>query len=205
MRTLALLLAPGLLACDRELPELTGGSDAPGDVALIADLAGGDCAIEVATPPYEGASHVEVCAPVSWGSKPPASGSHYPVWPVFRVYDQPVPWGFLVHGLEHGVVVFAHNCTAAGCAEQLAALKDMVAALPTKDACPRPPVIVTPDPTLDVPFAASAWRYTLRARCFDRERFKQFVERRANKGRESSSSDCGRVDLEARGWCPSGS
>jgi hypothetical protein len=199
MRAPIILLLLTLAACDRELPGT--GTQPPADVATVSDLAGGGCSIEVATPPDEGAAHAELCTPLSWGSNPPSSGRHYPYWPAFRVYSQPVPWGFLVHGLEHGAVVIAHNCPG-GCADQVAALEAMVAGLPTKPSCSRPPVIVTPDPTLDVPFAASAWGYTLRARCFDAERFQKFVERRANHGREYSASDCGTVDLESRGWCP---
>jgi hypothetical protein len=199
------LLAVPLLACQpHEEPGPSGGSGISADLSVIADLAGGSCNVEVAAPPDEGAAHVERCAPVTHASKPPASGRHYPQWPVFRVYDRPVPWGYLVHGLEHGVVVIAHNCPD-GCADQLAAVKELVANTPSNRACPRPPVIVTPDPTLDVPFAAAAWGYTLRARCFDGERFARFVARLADKGPEFFSSDCGAVDLEAQGWCPAGS
>ena len=47
------------------------------------------------TPADEGASHIATCAPVRYLSQPPSSGTHYPSWAVFRVYDKPVPWGFL--------------------------------------------------------------------------------------------------------------
>jgi hypothetical protein len=63
-------------------------------------------------------------------------------------------------------------------------------------------VIVSPDPTLDVPFAASAWGYTLRAQCFDRARFADFIQRHANQGPENITGDCGALDREATGWCP---
>jgi len=177
----------------------TGNADA--DVGIISDLAGGSCAVEVATPPNEGAAHAERCAPVQYASKPPSSGTHYPIWPVFRAYDKPVPWGYLVHALEHGAVVIVHNCPD-GCPDQVAAAKELVAATPPKSGCSRAPVILTPDPTLDVPFAASAWGYTLRAKCFDRERFAAFIQRRANQGPENFATDCGSIDLEATGWCP---
>jgi hypothetical protein len=171
------------------------------DGGAVDDLAGGSCAVEVAMPPDEGATHVETCSSVGYGSKPPSSGKHYQMWPLFRIYDKPVPWGFLVHGMEHGAVVIVYNC-ADGCPDQVAALKELVGTLPSKPGCSRPPVIVAPDPTLDVPFAAAAWRYTLRARCFDRDRFAAFIERRANHGRENISTDCGSLDREATGWCP---
>ena len=43
---------------------------------------------------------------------------------------------------------------------------------PPKAACSRPPVILVPDPTLDVTWAAAAWHNTLRARCFDEDALK---------------------------------
>lgn len=199
-----LVLALLLLGC---------GSDPagplPGDasVAPLDAVAGGSCAVTVAMPPYEGHDHAPQtrempCPTVTYQSNPPASGKHYGTWPVFRVYDQPVPWGYLVHGLEHGAVVIVHNCPG-GCPDQLAALRAMVEATPTKPLCSRPPIIVAPDPTLDVPFAASAWGHTLRAQCFDRDRFAAFVQSHANMGRENFPDDCGAFDGEAAGWCRS--
>lgn len=184
------------LACHHE-----SGSVPDADITLVSDLNGGSCAVEVATPPNEGAAHSERCAPIQYGSKPPSSGTHYPIWPVFRAYDKPIPWGYLVHALEHGAVVIVYNCSD-GCPDQVAAAKELVAATPSKAGCSRPPVILAPDPTLDVPWAASAWGYTLRAKCFDRERFAGFVQRRANMAPENIPTDCGAIDLEATGWCP---
>jgi hypothetical protein len=186
--------------CGEETPPGGGDGSVSRQNGSIEDLAGGRCEVEVALPPSEGNAHVPTCTPVSFQSKPPASGSHYGAWPVFRIYDKPVPWGFLVHGLEHGAVVIAHNCSG-DCTDDLAQLRELYGAVPPKPGCPRPPLIVTPDPTLDVPFAASAWGATLRARCFDRERFAAFVERRANRGPELFGNDCGLSDLETSGWC----
>jgi uncharacterized protein DUF3105 len=189
-------------------PSADAGGDAPPPAvdrgasdAGVFSLAGGSCDVEVAMPPDEGANHVPDCSPVNYRSKPPSSGSHYGSWPVFRVYDKPVPWGYLMHGLEHGAVVIVYHC-ADGCPDQVAAMKALLAATPNKPGCTRPPVIVAPDPTLDVPFAATAWGYTLRARCFDRDRFAGFIEQRASQGPEHLSGDCGYLDREATGWCP---
>ena len=170
------------------------GSPSPDDAPI------GDCQIEMAAPPDEGHAHVPVCTAVSYQSRPPSSGSHYASWPVFRIYDHPVPWGFLVHGLEHGAVVVAYNCPD-GCATQIDQIKALYASLPPRESCSGPPVIVAPDPTLDVPFAASAWGVTLRAQCFDRDRFAAFIDSHRDHGREYFPGDCGAVDLEASGWC----
>src|SRR4051812_30148791 len=86
----------------------TGGAGVDGAAASdrqMSDLNGGACAVEVAARPLEPAMHVETCSKVTHHTVPPSSGMHYPTWPVFRVYKKPVPWGFLVHGLEHGAVV----------------------------------------------------------------------------------------------------
>ncbi len=195
LRTIWLLAFVWLAACADDPPGRSRMRS-----ATIDDLAGGSCQVEVALPPDEGAVHVSTCAPVTYGSHPPSSGPHYGSWPVFRVYDQPVPWGYLVHGLEHGAVVVAYNCPD-GCPAVVDQLKALYAAVPPRESCSRPPLIITPDPSLDVPFAASGWGATLRARCFDRDRFDAFIDSRRDRGPEYFPEDCGAVDLEARGWC----
>ena len=170
------------------------GADAGAD-------AGGECQLERRMPPHEGAAHTTLCGPTSFNSKPPASGTHYPVWPVFRAYDQPVPWGYLVHGMEHGAVVIAYNCPD-GCAAEVQAAKQVIAAAPARPGCPRAPVILTPDPTLDIRWAAAAWDHVLRASCFDRQAFGDFIAERRDKGPENIANDCGYADREAIGWCP---
>lgn len=205
----ALFLA---LGCGSEGSPTTPGADAaPGagadlgadmgtSLVFDAGLTDGGCVVEEAAPALEGGMHVGACTPVTHGSKPPSSGQHYPSWPMFRVYSRPVPWGFLVHGLEHGAVVIAYNCPG-GCPTEVAAIEEVVAAVPVRPGCARPPVIVTPDPTLDVPFAASAWGHTLRAGCFDRARFAAFIQSYVNQGPENIPGDCGAIDCEATDWC----
>jgi hypothetical protein len=175
------------------------GADATDDASdvLPADAA---CMVELSDPLTEGANHVATCSPVQWGTNPPSSGMHYPSWPVFRAYDKPVPWGFLVHGLEHGAVVLAYNCPG-GCAADVAAAKAVMAAT-TPRSCGSPPVILTPDPTLSVRFSASAWGHILRASCFDKAAFAAFITAHRDRGPELFATDCGAVDLEADGWCP---
>ena len=162
---------------------------------------GGSCVIEELSPPSAGGAHVALCSALTPATNPPTSGPHYGRWPVFRVYDRPVPWGYLLHGLEHGVVVIAYNCPD-GCPDEVAAATALHACVTRKPACPRPPVIVVPDPTLDVRFAAAAWGHALKARCFDPAAFTRFVADHADRGPESFADDCGFVDLEATGWCP---
>lgn len=172
---------------------------APADAGARADVAAA-CTLETADPPIEGANHTPGwCLPVQYGSNPPSSGTHYSSWPKFRAYDKPVPWGFLVHGLEHGAVVLAYNCPD-GCAADVAAAKLVMAAAPSRE-CGRP-VILTPDPTLTVRFAAASWGHILRASCFDRAAFAGFISAHVDQAPEVFQTDCGAIDLEEMGWCP---
>jgi hypothetical protein len=188
----------------------SGSGNPTPDSGSVLDASDGasQCQLERLSPPLEPANHVPIwptapaegCTPVTHNSKPPASGTHYPTWAVFRAYDQPVPWGFLVHAMEHGAVVIAYNCPD-GCAADVQAAKDVIAAAPARTGCPGAPVILTPDPTLDVRFAAAAWGHILRAPCFDRQAFGDFIAERRDKGPEYFVGDCGASDREAVGWC----
>ncbi|HMI83542.1 MAG TPA: DUF3105 domain-containing protein [Polyangiaceae bacterium] len=142
----------------------TGGAP-PGD--------GGDCQTVVATHLIEGAQHVAVCSPLSYATNPPSSGNHYAIWADYRTYQRPIQRGFWVHSLEHGAVVITYNCPE-GCAEEVTAAQTFVDGLPADCGPMARRVILTPDPELDVRFAASAWGATLRASCFDRATFSAF-------------------------------
>jgi hypothetical protein len=79
--------------------------------------------------------------------------------------------------MEHGAVVFYYNCPN-GCSDEVVQAKALIEQQPTDPLCSETGVerraILVPDPTLDVPWAASAWGYTLRADCFDPEQFGRF-------------------------------
>lgn len=162
----------------------------------------GPCNVRTLVAPSSGAEHIAACTPLTFQTSPPTSGTHYPQWPIFRVYQQPVPWGYLLHGMEHGAVVISYNCPD-GCDADLQAATALVAATPAKTACvpPRPPVIMAPDPTLRSRFAAAAWGHALDATCFDSEQVAHFIAAHANKGPEYFPTDCGGIDQEPSGWC----
>jgi hypothetical protein len=148
----------------------------------------------------EGQEHVPECSAVHYATNPPSSGNHYAVWAAYKVYSNPIPEGYWVHDLEHGAVVISYNCPD-GCASDVAAATQMLAALPADPLCleaggaPKRRTIMTPDPNLDVPFAASAWGFTLRADCFDTEVFRNFAIQRYPLGPENFCADG--VDLAA--------
>lgn len=113
--------------------------------------------------------HIPECFPVMYSTNPPTSGPHYPLWAAFQTYKTPVPQGFYVHDLEHGAVVITYNCPG-GCDAELAALQAFLDARPADPLCTAPVKfrhVVTPDPHLDVRFAASAWGWALKSKCFD--------------------------------------
>jgi hypothetical protein len=177
----------------------------------------GPCAAVEQRHGIEGHDHVPSCTTIRYGTTPPSSGSHYPEWAAFKVYDSAIPEGFWVHDLEHGAVVLSYNCAlarsdgdaspAGDCASDVAAARRMIDSLPDDPLCTaaaegvRHRIVLVPDPKLDVPFAASAWGWTLRARCFDEGTFRAFVDRHYAQGPEAlcaqgadvsaSVADCG--------------
>ncbi|HZU83441.1 MAG TPA: DUF3105 domain-containing protein [Polyangiaceae bacterium] len=131
-----------------------------------------------------------VCSQVTYGTKPPSSGDHYPIWAAYETYAAAIPEGYWVHDLEHGAVVVSYDCPG-GCAADVAAAQAWIDALPGDPLCdpeagdPRLRVLMTPDPNLDVRFAASAWGWTLRADCFDPVAFSAFFQAHYGQGPEA--------------------
>jgi hypothetical protein len=191
-----LSLSPMSVACDDD--------DAPvlANVQYEASAPMGTCEAVEQQHSIEGQAHVPECSTIAYGTKPPSSGNHYDLWAAFKVYTNAIPPGYWVHNLEHGAVVLTYNCPD-GCDADVAAAEAMLNALPPDRLCsataaPRR-TIMTPDPALDVRFAASAWGYTLRAECFDTDVFRSFVERHYGAGPEGVCG--GGVDL-ATGVAP---
>src|SRR2546423_289122 len=165
------------------------------------------CAAVVEAHAFEGNAHVAPCLPVAYASNPPSTGNHYSIWAAFGIYETPVPRGFWVHDLEHGAVVITYNCS--DCSSELQAARAFIDVLPVDPACaganggagPKRRILLTPDPLLDVRFAASAWQgpaydnggpgtgYTLRAPCFDAVAFAAFVTAHYARGPEDLCYD----------------
>lgn len=162
-------------------------------------VAFGGCNAQMQAHRTEGNIHVTLCSNINYISNPPHSGNHYPSWAAYRTYTKPIPWGFLVHSLEHGAVVITYNCPQE-CADEVAQVQTFIDALPADcGASVKRRVILMPDPNLPVKFAASAWRHTLKADCFDRGAFQRFFDERYNKGREQSCNQG--TDPTARRLC----
>jgi hypothetical protein len=181
-----------------------GSASAPD--ASAADLQppeGSSCGAVEQSQPNDGHGHTaNDCDPVTYASNPPSSGTHYPDWTAYKTYPAPVPWGFLVHDLEHGAVVIVYNCPD-GCPAEVAQTQAFIDGLPPDPGCggARMKVVLAPDPTLDVRWAAAAWTWTLRAPCFDRSAFAAFVADHYD-GPDTEGACPGDLDHSATGWCP---
>jgi Protein of unknown function (DUF3105) len=174
------------VACGQQGPDSAGKNA----VSYTASAPVGPCGAVTQQHPIEGATHVDVCSYVDYHTNPPSSGNHYMYWAQYMTYDQPVPEGYWVHNLEHGSIVLTYNCGEAGCAGDIAAAQQMMDQFPVDPLCTadgegvRHRLVMTPDPHLEVRFAASAWGWTLRANCFDTSAFLAFANAHYAQGTE---------------------
>lgn len=133
------------------------------------------------------ARHVADCSALPETSSPPAGGDHYGTWAAFQNYSFPIPHGFLIHAMEHGAVVVYYNCPD-GCENEVAEVQAWLDAQPEDPLCVGEPTlrraVLTPDPTLEVRWAMSAWGETLRANCFDSQAFSSFYDAHYGHGLE---------------------
>jgi hypothetical protein len=157
----------------------------------------GDCHAIAEAHPIEGFLHLNLCDPTAYQTNPPSSGNHYPIWAAYQTYTTTFRPGFWVHNLEHGAVVITYNCPG-GCASEVAAAQAFIDSLPADCVAPPRRVILLPNPDLDRRWAASAWGYTLKAGCFDRPAFAQFVADHYGHGLEAVCGD----GLDPTGACP---
>lgn len=180
------LLSLGALLASMSVTGGCGDNDA---ATPRADVSGpfGKCNAMRATHDVTSESHVEECSELP-DDKPPYGGSHYPVWAAYQAYDFPIAPGYLIHSMEHGAVIFYYNCPS-GCSDEVLQAKALIEQQPTDPLCAdtgaERRAILVPDPTLDVPWAASAWGYTLRADCFDAEQFARFYSEHYAKSPEN--------------------
>jgi len=190
-RAAAVSLAVILSACSSGGARTPPPSDAAPEV-IDSTVDGAACVSSIEMHPDEGATHVACTQPVQYGTNPPSSGNHYSCWAAYQTYTTPIPWGNLVHSLEHGAIVMVYNCPA-GCPADVAAMQAFIDSLPLDANCGaylgKNRLILMPDPSLDVRFAATAWDWTLKANCFDPTAFQQFFDDHYDHGREIICAD----------------
>jgi len=198
----AAVLALGCASEPAELitdDDLVGVTTTTGTGAPIAPAT--ECTITRGDARARPGTHVATCSDVAYGTRPPSIGPHYGTWADFRAYDAPVPWGFVVHSLEHGAVVLAYDCPS-GCPELVASLRAFVDAYPGDARCSgtgaRARFIVMPARDLGAPVAAAAWGKIYRATCFDETSLRAFVDETYARSPEDLCAPG--VDLSG-GWC----
>jgi hypothetical protein len=150
---------------------------AGGEPNWIVPTGTGGCDTVLYDPPEQASPHVEECSKLEHITNPPTSGAHYGRWADFKSYDKPVLRGFYLHAMEHGAIVLVYNCPA-GCQSEVALMQAFIDALPDDRECmgmPRTRILLTPDPKLDVPFAAASWGHLLEGQCFDPKLVGEFV------------------------------
>ena len=184
------LLGLGALSATMSVIVGCGGNDKAATPPVDVGGPFGKCSAMIAKYEVTSAAHVDECSELP-DEKPPHGGPHYPVWAAFQTYDFPIAHGYLIHSMEHGAVVFYYNCPN-GCSDEVVQAKALIEQQPTDPLCSDTGVerraILVPDPTLDVPWAASAWGYTLRADCFDAEQFGRFYSEHYAKSPENICS-----------------
>jgi hypothetical protein len=162
------------------------------------------CDVTTSTEPAPSRNHHTPCSEIDYPFVPPSSGDHYAVWADFLTYDAPVPWGFLVHSLEHGAVVLAYDPASASAADVRAAFAAVIAAHGVDPVCRDEAwtsrFIVVPQHDLATPLAAVAWEHTYEATCIDMPSLTAFVEAHYAHGPEDLCVPG--EDASATGWCP---
>jgi hypothetical protein len=148
------------------------------------------------------ALHVATCTPITYATNPPSGGNHWGQWAAFKKYTLAVPREMYVHDLEHGAVVLSYRCDDE-CPDVVAMLEkvfDEAAGDPlclSSGTTPKARLILTPDPKLDTPIAASAWGATYTATCIDTASLAKFVS--ANYGKGPETTCYAGQDLESTG------
>ena len=169
--------------------------------AQVQTADGHACNVVVASQPIGGHLHSSDCDPLTFASNPPSSGTHYPDWAKYKTYSAPVPWGFLVHCLEHGAIDIVYNCPD-GCPDEVSQAQSLIDGLAPDPGCGAPmKIVLAPEPSLDVRWTASAWTWTLRTTCFDKQAFASFIAA-YYQGPDTEAACGGGLDLSASGWCP---
>lgn len=163
------------------------------------------CTVYTAREPAGARDHRTPCSEIDYAAaSPPAGGPHYSIWANFVTYDAPVPWGFLVHSLEHGAIVLAYDPGVVEAAVVRAELEDIATTHGLDPVCRDEEwpnrIIVVPDPELDWPIAVRAWEHVYDATCLDRASIEAFIA--AHYAHAPEDFCFPGTDLASTGWCP---
>ena len=140
----------------------------------------------------EGSDHVQPGTEVTYKSRPPTSGPHYPTWSqTYGFMDPAPPTGIWLHNLEHGAIAILYNCPS-GCPELVQQLKDLYPTLPlgrnARGGQPR--ALILPYTDMDHKIAVVAWGWKLELDDYDQDQIVRFYESRLDRGPECQNLAC---------------
>ncbi|MFM2416096.1 MAG: hypothetical protein RL385_819 [Pseudomonadota bacterium] len=178
-----LAISVGLAACnDAAIPPEATDSGVPDEGSPDAGTDGTDAGLCTACGACEERVAVgsarHVAGDMRYTDLPPAGGDHDQCWKAFGAYASEVPDERWVHNLEHGGVVFLHNC--ADCAADAEAMVAFAEG--------HPMALATPYAALPSRFAVVAWGVRLVSDCFDQSAFEAFYAAHVDHAPESVSS-----------------
>lgn len=114
---------------------------------------------------FEDLPTTHVDGPIEYATEPPVGGQHADAWLDCGVYDEQVPAENLVHDLEHGTVVIAHDPDL-----DTDDVDALAAQLPDNG-------ILTPWSGMEAPVVVTVWGRRLQLTGADDPRLPLFVER----------------------------
>jgi hypothetical protein len=103
----------------------------------------------------------------------PASGPHNSAWLNCGIYAEPVRRENVIHSMEHGAVWLAYQPDLP--AEQVEYLRNLVKQERSKQG--ESLIVLAPQPGLDAPLVATAWRVQLKLDNVSDERLQLFLDR----------------------------
>jgi hypothetical protein len=152
-----------------------------------------ECQVVVTTGiPVKAAAHLPVCTSIPYATNPPSGGDHWPAWASYAEYAAPVPREMYTHNLEHGGVVITYRATDASPEVKAAlegAFKNAVDPFCVINGPVATRAVLTPDPDIPTPIAASAWGATYTATCIDLPSLTAFIADRIGHGTEPLCGD----------------
>ncbi len=143
---------------------------------------------EVVTVPADYETHVEIGAPLTYPSDPPAGGRHYADEFENGFFDEAtIPnrpgdlAGYLVHNLEHGYVIFWYSCAKldeTACNNLKSEIKTVM------DAKNNFKLIAVPWESIDEPLVMTSWGRLQRFEQFDAGLARAFIGSNLNQAPE---------------------
>lgn len=152
-------------------------------VAAMFLLSGGTQPVPGAEAPTYGAEHVPEGTEIAYERIPPSSGTHWPRWANYGVYEEPLPEGLWVHNLEHGAIVVLYNCPQ-GCPDLVGQLREAYNSLPPSRTFGTVKLVATSYPKLQQRLAYLAWGREYLADEYKRDELVRFYQAYMDKGPE---------------------